>query len=490
MVQESPLSIHDYTVAWVSALAVEHAAAMAMLDEEHSLPGDFISQARDENIYTFGRMGSQNVVLTSLASGVYGTNSAAWTAARLAVGFPSLRASLMVGIGGGVPSDQRDIRLGDVVVSLPTGQHPGVVQYDLGKSTRERFHRVGQLNSPPSVLLAAVAQLRALIELGRDPTPKHLSVFDRLPDNPFSREEAGPDNLYAVDGSLVERSPRKSRAPIYHYGTIASGNMVIKDSVMRDKLSRELDGALCFEMEAAGLMNGFPALVIRGVCDYADSHKHKEWQPYAAATAAAYAKAIISVLHPARVARTKTASESLKEPWEVASGQATSSEQMEEPQARELDGGPRRGEKKKSVRGVIEETESDSPEKTETVDKTAEPEETIAEPTEDHSRILQLLRQPPQTTARFSLFNRTIQFYGKVYLGNGTVMEHVINNQGGIIRNSGGSLNLVGNVRGPVHIGSNVNRKVSGYATRAHRSMQGIRWPFPTAQSFFKRFRR
>jgi nucleoside phosphorylase len=46
-------------------------------------------------------------------------------------------------------------------------------------------------------------------------------------------------------------------------------------------------------MEAAGLMNSFPCLVIRGICDYADSHKDDLWQRYAAATAAAYAKELL-----------------------------------------------------------------------------------------------------------------------------------------------------------------------------------------------------
>lgn len=53
---------------------------------------------------------------------------------------------------------------------------------------------------------------------------------------------------------------------------------------------------LCFEMEAVGLMNDFKCLVIRGICDYADSHKNKLWQPYAAAVAAAYATELLSVI--------------------------------------------------------------------------------------------------------------------------------------------------------------------------------------------------
>jgi nucleoside phosphorylase len=91
---------------------------------------------------------------------------------------------------------------------------------------------------------------------------------------------------------LVTRPARHRHDPIIHYGLIASGNQVIKHGGTRDKLGQEL-GILCFEMEAAGLMDSFPCLVIRGICDYADSHKNKQWQGYAAATAAAYAKELL-----------------------------------------------------------------------------------------------------------------------------------------------------------------------------------------------------
>lgn len=83
----------------------------------------------------------------------------------------------------------------------------------------------------------------------------------------------------------VFRQSRSSTKPQIHYGVIASGNQVIKDATVRDFL-REDCGALCVEMEAAGLMNNFPCLVIRGVCDYADSHKNDAWHRYAAATSA------------------------------------------------------------------------------------------------------------------------------------------------------------------------------------------------------------
>jgi hypothetical protein len=75
----------------------------------------------------------------------------------------------------------------------------------------------------------------------------------------------------------------------------------MKDGVSRDRLSAELGGVLCFEMEAAGLMNEFSCLVIRGICDYADSHKNKTWQPYAAATAASCAKELLLLIAAAQV---------------------------------------------------------------------------------------------------------------------------------------------------------------------------------------------
>ncbi|KAF5687842.1 ankyrin protein 3 [Fusarium denticulatum] len=93
---------------------------------------------------------------------------------------------------------------------------------------------------------------------------------------------------------LETRKQRLSTDPVIYYGGIGSANTVMKDSVIRDGIARELD-VLCFEMEAAGLMDIMPCLPIRGICDYSDSHKSKEWQRYAAATAAAYAYEFLEV---------------------------------------------------------------------------------------------------------------------------------------------------------------------------------------------------
>lgn len=100
---------------------------------------------------------------------------------------------------------------------------------------------------------------------------------------------------------LVTRSQRDEEDdPKIHYGLIASANQLMKDATTRDKLAAEKD-VLCFEIEAAGLMNHFPCLVVRGICDYADSHKNKEWQGFAAMTAAAYAKDILRQIPPNKV---------------------------------------------------------------------------------------------------------------------------------------------------------------------------------------------
>jgi nucleoside phosphorylase len=95
-------------------------------------------------------------------------------------------------------------------------------------------------------------------------------------------------------GGEILRNPRTGSYPLIHYGLIASGNSLMRDGRMRDRLGKK-HNVLCFEMEAAGVVNTIPCLVIRGICDYCDSHKNKLWQEYAAATAAAYAKLLLSI---------------------------------------------------------------------------------------------------------------------------------------------------------------------------------------------------
>ena len=111
-----------------------------------------------------------------------------------------------------------------------------------------------------------------------------------------SYEHTGASGCQDCDPKRLVYRPEREQEVVVHYGTIASGNRVMKSNRVRDLLSSELGGVLCFEMEAAGLMNVFSCLVIRGICDYSDSHKARSWQHYASATAAACAKEILSVI--------------------------------------------------------------------------------------------------------------------------------------------------------------------------------------------------
>ncbi|KAN0070729.1 hypothetical protein V8E54_010894 [Elaphomyces granulatus] len=316
------MSHEDYTVAWICALPLEAAAAKAML---HYIHPQLSQPPGDDNAYTLGEISGHNIVVACLPSGVYGIASAATVAAHMRITFPSIRFGLMVGIGGGVPSTNNDIRLGDVVVSKPTGAFGGVVQYDYGKTVASGvFQQTGMMNQPPQVLLNAIARLHADDIMGQNRSISDM-ISNVLNENvemkaPCSRPADEQDTLFnsAYDHPqredtcincdkrhLIHRDPRTSDEPRIHYGLIASGNQVMKHGKTRDQL-REKHGMLCFEMEAAGLMNQLPCLVIRGICDYSDSHKNKQWQGYAALTAAAYAKMLLSVVSVNRFPKSQT----------------------------------------------------------------------------------------------------------------------------------------------------------------------------------------
>jgi ankyrin repeat protein/nucleoside phosphorylase len=304
----------DYTVGWVCALPIELAAARGTLDEIHS---NLFSAPNDSNSYTLGSIGLHNVVITCLPLAGYGTNNAAEVASNMHRTFQSLRVCFLVGIGGGLPG-KVDVRLGDVVVST------SVVQHDLGKTIEGgRSQRTSIPRLPPPALSKAVSKLQAVHVSEPSKIPSILStMFTRFPAMAnYTRQDTLEDWLFQSTYShleseesckncdqsrLVKRPARSDLNPRIHYGVIASGNQVIKDATTRDQLARELS-AICIEMEAAGLMDNLPCLVIRGICDYSDSHKNKRWQEYAAATAAAYAKELLSVMEATEVQNDSTA---------------------------------------------------------------------------------------------------------------------------------------------------------------------------------------
>lgn len=323
------LTHKDYTLGWVCALSKEQTAAVAMLDEQHE---DLPKPVNDHNTYTLGRVGKHNVVIACLPKGIVGNNSSATVATRMVATFPSIKFGLMVGIGGGVPPK---VRLGDVVVSSPVGEYSGVVQWDFGKAEQGgTFKRTGALNNPPNALLTALAKLETKHELKGSDIPKYLEELetnwpklaakytrsktledilfranynhiDKKPmdaiHTPVNAEESGNEDDWENEEEEEQKScpycdrtkvvKRKPRDMQIHYGLIASGNQVIKDGAFRNQVNKQLGGnVLCFEMEAAGLVNDFRCLVIRGICDYADSHKNTDWQEHAAVVAAAFAK--------------------------------------------------------------------------------------------------------------------------------------------------------------------------------------------------------
>ncbi|GAB1310132.1 NACHT domain-containing protein [Madurella fahalii] len=220
------------------------------------------------------------------------------------------------------------------------------------------FERTGALDNPPNALLTALAKLRTENELTGSKVAVYLNEFkDKYPKAaekylPDSLEDilfkasydhvtaAKPDrNAKGNDGDdeeedeegeeedkknscrfcdptkVVNRKPRDRRV---HYGLIASGNQVIKDAKSRDKLDKDLGGnVLCIEMEAAGIVNSFPCLVIRGICDYSDSHKNRAWQEHAAAVAAAFAKELLGIVQPSEIQGDRLIKDALNEAKEV-----------------------------------------------------------------------------------------------------------------------------------------------------------------------------
>ncbi|CAH0025863.1 unnamed protein product [Clonostachys rhizophaga] len=338
-----PLSNNNYTVGWICAITTEYVAAQAFLDETHGEPEHLATN--DDNIYTLGKIGKHNIAITVLPHWEYGTASAAAVGTHMRHSFANIRIGLMVGIGGGAPNQKHDIRLGDIVVSTPRDGKGGVIQYDFGKTIQDQcFRLTGFLDQPPLLLRTAVNALKAKYEVdGHQIADAINAVFDQRPRlrKNYQRPDPKSDILYQADVAhsasedescehacgtddspkVVPRSPRDEDEdnPAIHYGMIASGNQLMKDALIRDKLAAEQD-ILCFEMEAAGLMNHFPCLVIRGICDYSDSHKNKKWQGFAAMAAAAYAKDLLYRIPPSKVEAEKKITDIISNVQETVTG--------------------------------------------------------------------------------------------------------------------------------------------------------------------------
>ena len=304
----------EYTVAWICPQAVELAAARGMMDQIHGLPQRAPKPA-DENVYTLGTMGDQKVVMTSLPLHECGSVSAARVAQNMLFTFPNIHFGLLVGVGGGIPTEEtnpmQDVRLGDVVI----GSSPDsgdVVVYDVGKHLADgTFENTFIPSRPPRPLGSAVLAMRSqYLRTGSKIEPYIKQMLERYPEmrsQGFNHPGAAGDLLFQPEyhhrgnrptcfqcdvSQTVHREPRSGTSPAIHYGTIASGNTIMKDPARRQAIKQKFN-AKCIEMEAAGVINVIPCVVIRGISNYADSHKNDLWAPYAAATAAACAKELL-----------------------------------------------------------------------------------------------------------------------------------------------------------------------------------------------------
>ncbi|KAF7594762.1 hypothetical protein BBP40_008469 [Aspergillus hancockii] len=336
-----PTHRNHFKIAIVCALSLEADAVEAVFDRCWEEDGERYGRAAgDTNAYTTGMIGRHHVVLVHMPS--IGKGAASSVASNVRNSFKGIELALVVGVCGAAPQtpDHQEIVLGDVVIS------EALVQYDFGRRLPYRFVRkdslLDNLGRPNPVIRSLLAKLRGrrsriqledklaghLTTLQERMTDDHITypgfegdkLFQstylhqhhhtacvicsaRMTDNgsPICQDalqstcdELGCDNQMTLARSrhIVASREQKRITPRVHFGLIASGDSVIKSGLDRDALAAR-DGVIGFEMEGAGVWDNLPCVVIKGVCDYADSHKNKRWQNYAAATAAACMKAFL-----------------------------------------------------------------------------------------------------------------------------------------------------------------------------------------------------
>nr|RBQ98908.1 hypothetical protein FVER53263_03201 [Fusarium verticillioides] len=316
-----PKSRNDFLIGIICALPLEYEAVGHVIDE---FWGVKLGRAvGDTNSYSFGRIGDDNVVL--VMSGM-GKANAASTAASLHISFPNLELVLVTGICGGVPTSDSsaELLLGDVVISK------AVVEYDLsrtklGAKAPSMIDRLRDALEDRSALILEELQSRAKVNskasIYRYPGAdkdclfassyrhKHQSGCDICMSDSeevcdasrkISCSELGCDEKQLLSRKRLDKNwklqkagrEKEAQAPFVFVGHFGSGDTVLKSGEERDRLARTHD-IVAFEMEGAGVWDEVPCIIVKGVCDYADSHKNKGWQNFAAATAAAVTKALI-----------------------------------------------------------------------------------------------------------------------------------------------------------------------------------------------------
>lgn len=291
------------TVAVICPLPIELDAVLAIFDDDPRV-------LEGSPPYYYGVISKHSAVAVCLPK--IGILPARDCGARLKIRFPSIQYRFLIGIAGGIPDKKNDVRLGDVVIGTCLSK------YDAGKWLN------GDLQPSP-LLIEASQELLGIIPIFKTrPQQRPDQLLEEQLEamrirNPEKRthwtypdaEEArdilftpsytcltpSQDQCSCDPKQIIDRVNRQLQSPKVHYGLIASGDQVMKDAMKRDKVKNTIKNdlrkdVLAVEMEAAALYDlGY--MVVRGICDYADSHKNKKWQDYAAATAAACFKSLL-----------------------------------------------------------------------------------------------------------------------------------------------------------------------------------------------------
>ncbi|KAF6817824.1 NACHT and ankyrin domain protein [Colletotrichum sojae] len=210
----------EYTIGWVCALPVKTTAARIFFDEAYDPPR---VRGHDNNSYHVGKIDDHKVVIATLPKWEYGLSSATAAVKDMIHTYHNIRVGFMVGIGGGAPTQGRDIQLGDIVVSAPDHGVGGVLQFDYGIATQgKRYEPQGHLDQPPQSVLTAVASLESDYHL--DQHDLGLKVEEKLPKiskkirKIYERPPPGSDVLYkqgyaamaaaAYADDLIRKLPR------------------------------------------------------------------------------------------------------------------------------------------------------------------------------------------------------------------------------------------------------------------------------------------
>lgn len=312
----------DYHVVWICPGAkVALNPARLLLDEEHDRP--VYDASYDENTYICGTMGGHTVVLTTTPPGMRGNVNAGRLVGPIFKTFPNIKMTLLVGIGGGVPSSipaddpWKDIHLGDVVIGWPGDGKEAVIYYESGRTHVDSFEVLGTIDRPDWVLLNALGVLESNHDFHRTDFSKYLGKLQE--NKQYARPDLKHDMLFRPDYKhkgdrgdcaecdnceVVERKPRTREHQdqfIFHRGRIGTGNAIVEDGNQRDAISTRCGGLQCIEMSAAGVDAYRNCLVIRGISDYCDSHKNGIWKHYAAANAAVFARELLGTVTPRQV---------------------------------------------------------------------------------------------------------------------------------------------------------------------------------------------